>query len=70
MATPSRDHRSGRYRAVIEFDMPTYEPTRAYLRAFVKEALESMGGCRHPDDPLFRSLGQVKVGQIEKVPRQ
>lgn len=67
MGRPSRDHRGGRFRTVITFDMPSYPPTMASLRDFIKEALESMGGCRHPDDELFHSLGQVRVHKIEEI---
>jgi hypothetical protein len=63
---PSADHQGGRYTATITFDMPSYVPTHNDLRAFIKEALESMGGCRHPNDPLFHSLGQVTVTHIKR----
>lgn len=64
---PDRDHRGGRYFVSITFDMPTYEPMKAELRQFIKDALETWGGQGHPDDPLFSSLGQVSVHRIVKV---
>jgi hypothetical protein len=62
----NQTHR-GRFTAVIEFDMPIIPPTRHDLRAFIKEALESAGGCRHPDDLFFHSLGHVVVRHIHEV---
>jgi hypothetical protein len=64
MGKPDNNHLGGRYQATITFDMPAPKPTLKYLNEFIKEALESAGGCRHPDDPLFHSLGQVTVGTI------
>lgn len=64
---PSPDHRGGRHRITIEFDMPTYLPTRANLCNFIKDALEIWGGQRHPDYNLFASLGRVTVKTIEKI---
>lgn len=33
------------------------------LRNFIILALETSGGCRHPDDPLFNSLRDVRVSK-------
>ncbi len=33
----------------------------AELRAFICDALETWGGQRHPDDPVFCSLDSVRV---------
>jgi len=63
---PDRDHLGGRVSVTITFDMPTYPPLAGDLRSFIKDALESWGGQRHPDDPLFHSLGQVTVHAFEK----
>ena len=37
------------------------------LRYFIKEALETWGGQRHPDDWLFDSLERVQVSAIQRV---
>jgi hypothetical protein len=37
------------------------------LRRFIKDALESWGGQRHPDDHLFGSLDKVRVGKFERA---
>jgi hypothetical protein len=68
MAKPSRWHRGGRVSCIVSFDMPSYPPTKAELRGFIQDALESMGGSRHPDDSLFHSLGQVTVKFQKKEP--
>lgn len=36
------------------------------LKDFIANALETMGGCRHPDDPLFGSLEKVRVSWQSK----
>ena len=56
-----------RFTVIIDFDMPVVPPTRADLRGFIKQALESAGGDRNQDDPFFYSLGRVVVRQIHKA---
>jgi hypothetical protein len=62
---PDTEHQGGRFQMIVEFDMPTCA-LRSDLRIFVKDALETWGGQRHPDDPLFSSLGQVTVKSISR----
>lgn len=45
--------------AVIEFEVPNNAP-KADVEAFFSE-LESAGGCREANDPLFESFSHVKV---------
>lgn len=67
MSQASANHRGGRFEVTVSFDWPTDRPTARDVRDFIKEWLESGGGCRHPDDPLFHSLGQVSVGGFRRV---
>lgn len=67
MASPDRDHRGGRFECMIKFDMPSTMPGHIDVREFIKEWLECGGGSRHPDDPLFHSLGQVTVSGIKRI---
>lgn len=39
------------------------------LKAFVVEWMENGGGCRHPEDTLFSSLGDVKVQSVSNARR-
>jgi hypothetical protein len=55
-----------RLRTVITFECE-YSVSRSELREFIKDALESWGGQRHPDDHLFGSLERVAVGKFEPV---
>jgi hypothetical protein len=64
---PDLDHQGGRFQMIVEFDMPAPAPSRAYLRRFVKDALETWGGQKHPEDELFHSLGQVSVKAISPM---
>jgi hypothetical protein len=63
---PDAEHQGGRFQMIVEFDMPAPTPNKWFVKQFVKDALESMGGCRHPDDSLFHSLGQVTVKSISR----
>lgn len=38
---------------------------------FIDDALSSMGGCRHPDDPMFSSLKMscIRVHGTDFAPR-
>lgn len=47
---------------VISFKKPA-GVQHAELRQFIIEALEIFGGARHPDDPLFHSLKDVRVSK-------
>jgi hypothetical protein len=49
----------------VSFDVPR-EVDLNYLKEFIRTALQSMGGCRHPDDPLFHSLDNVTATLIRK----
>jgi hypothetical protein len=53
--------------AIITFDVPS-SVGRHELRDFIVGALETWGGQRHPDDHLFRSLGNVKVSFLSVKP--
>lgn len=53
---------SRRMMVLLEFDRPKNVPF-ADIRDFIIEWLEGGGGCRHPDDPLFDSLPNVKVSK-------
>jgi hypothetical protein len=37
------------------------------LKAHVKDAVESWGGCRHPDDPLFDGIAKATVTIMREV---
>lgn len=50
---------------IIEFDPPP-QATYTEIKEFIIEWLESGGGCRHPKDPLFHSLKNVKVRKASK----
>lgn len=39
----------------------------SYVREFIIDALESWGGQRHPDDPLFGSLEKVSVKRLKSL---
>lgn len=55
-----------RVRMSIEFDMPkTY--TRREVKAYMKEAIETWGGQRHPDDELFYFQFRLHFGKIECI---
>lgn len=45
---------------IITYEAPT-GVTKAEVENFVISELQSAGGCRHPEDPLFESLSNVKV---------
>jgi len=47
---------------LLEF-VPPAGVTFPEIRDFIVEWLESGGGSRHPDDPLFHSLGEVRVSK-------
>jgi hypothetical protein len=51
--------------AMITF---TVDPraTKTDIRDFIKDTLESFGGAKHSEDPLFDSLGHVSVGVLQK----
>lgn len=41
--------------------------TLSELRKYIKDALETWGGQRHPNDPLFDSLSNVRIVTFEKA---
>jgi hypothetical protein len=55
----------GGFYAMKKMMIITYEApagaTKADVEDFVIAELQSAGGCRHPEDPLFESLKDVKV---------
>lgn len=53
--------RKTRTMLMISFKRPGVSHTE--LRDFIIKALESAGGNRHPDDPLFESLEDVRVSK-------
>jgi hypothetical protein len=40
------------------------------VKYFIEDALETWGGQRHPDDPLFGSLKNVSVKKIPSPAKQ
>ena len=54
--------RTRKMRVMISFEAPP-DAAFADIREFITEWLESGGGNRHPDDPLFHSLRNVKVSK-------
>lgn len=58
-----------KYKMTIHFELDDddfiNDPQERYeVEEFVKDALGSWGGQRHPDDWLFHSLGKVEVISI------
>ena len=49
-------------RLLLEFDAPAGVPF-SDIRDFITTALEADGGSRHPNDPLFESLANVRVSK-------
>ncbi len=47
---------------LLTFDRP-YNVTIVDLRNYIIDELESAGGSRHPEDPLFHSLQNVHVSK-------
>lgn len=47
---------------VIDFEKPK-NVSHSELRAFIIDTLEAWGGQKHPDDPLFGSLIDVRVSK-------
>ena len=45
---------------IITYEAPTGS-NKEEVEDFIISELQSAGGCRHPEDPLFNSLGDVKV---------
>jgi len=45
---------------IITYEAPEGS-TKADVENYVITELQSSGGCRHPEDPLFNSLKEVKV---------
>ena len=61
-----------KYKMTITFELDdddfTNDPQERYeFEDFVKDALESWGGQRHPDDWLFDSLENVVVADIKRI---
>jgi len=52
-------------RATIVFDIPARCDTEELVK-YIFSALESMGGCRHPEDPFFESLSvkSITLGNV------
>jgi len=63
---PSMTLRPGkRYIMRVSFEVPR-SVTLGEVKDFVEDWLQGGGGCRHPDDPLFDSLQDVKITLIRK----
>jgi hypothetical protein len=45
---------------IITYDAPEGS-TKADVEYYIVSELQSSGGCRHPEDPLFDSLKDVKI---------
>lgn len=45
---------------LLEFEVTT-DAQFVNIRDFITTELECAGGSRHPDDPLFRSLRNVRI---------
>lgn len=45
---------------IITYDAPEGS-TKAEVEHYVISELQCSGGCRHPEDPLFESLKNVKI---------
>jgi hypothetical protein len=54
--------RRPKMKVLLEFDPPT-GASFADIRDFITDWLESGGGNRHPNDPLFHSLSNVRVSK-------
>lgn len=54
--------RRPKMRVLVEFDPPA-GASFADIRDFITDWLESGGGNRHPNDPLFHSLSNVRVSK-------
>jgi hypothetical protein len=52
-----------RYTLQVSFEV---EETTSFeaVKFFIEDVLETWGGQRHPDDPLFGSLKNVRVKKI------
>lgn len=55
-------------KAIVIFDIPRSVDADD-VAGFISDALESMGGCRHPEDPLFESLSikSVTIGGVKYI---
>jgi hypothetical protein len=53
-------------RATIEFEAP-HNVSKEEVMDFITSWLESGGGCRHPNDPLFDSLAEVKFVSYTRI---
>lgn len=49
----------------VKCDLPGTNVSVEELAKFVEDALSCMGGCRHPNDPLFNSINvkSVRIGR-------
>lgn len=54
-----------RYQMKVSFEVP-HNVTLAEVKDFMEDWLQSGGGCRHPNDPLFDSLQDVKITLLRK----
>jgi hypothetical protein len=57
--------RTNNIRAIVLFDLPGICNPHE-VADFITDALETWGGQRHPEDPLFNSLSvkKVSVGRV------
>lgn len=62
MQPPRRGYSRVTFR--VSADVPN-GATMADIKDFIREWLQSGGGCRHPEDPLFNSLENVTVATIK-----
>jgi hypothetical protein len=53
-------------RTVVTFECED-SVSKSELREFIKDALATWGGQRHPNDHLFDSLDNIAVGKFEPV---
>jgi hypothetical protein len=51
-----------RVKFIVKADVPN-DASITDAKNFIREWLETGGGCRHPDDPLFGSFENVTVGK-------
>jgi len=63
-----------RFTCLITFEIENVQVIdsrdRRMIKEFIKDALESWGGQRPPEDWLFDSLEHVTVGQVVKKKRK
>ena len=53
------------YTMRVSFTVP-HSVTIGEVKDFIEDWLQGGGGCRHPDDPLFDSLQDVKTALVRR----